>query len=217
MGSRQEAVTFEPIKAREETQERNWQRILDVSVAAVALILLSPLLLVVALAILIEDGRPILFRQERVGRHNQTFPLYKFRSMHKDADTEFHRQHVLKAVNGDASLRPVDDPRITRVGSIIRRWSIDELPNFWNVIRGDLALVGPRPLVVYEADAIGPEHHRRFSVRPGVTGLAQVSGRLDMSHEERLDLDVTYAHNRSLWMDVVILAKTVPCMIRMRG
>jgi lipopolysaccharide/colanic/teichoic acid biosynthesis glycosyltransferase len=217
LGSRQQAVTFEPVKLREDAKDANWQRLLDVTVAMVALFILLPFLLLVALAILIEDGRPILFRQERVGRHKQAFPLYKFRSMHKDADVEFHRQHVSKAVNGVTSLRPVNDPRITRVGRLIRRWSIDELPNFWNVIRGDLSLVGPRPLVPYEADAIGPDHHRRFSVRPGVTGLAQVSGRLDMSHEERLDLDVTYAYHRNLWMDVAILAKTIPCMIRMRG
>lgn len=201
----------------DQTTYQRFKRCFDVAVAAFLCLMLAPVFLLVALAILIEDGRPVFFLQDRIGMHHRPFKLCKFRSMRVEADERVHRAHVQRAINGHCRLRLEDDPRVTRVGQALRRWSIDELPNLLNVIKGDMSLVGPRPLVPYETASISERYVHRFAVHPGVTGLAQVSGRLDITHEERLRLDIAYAQNRSLRTDLRIIAKTLPSLLASNG
>ncbi|HWI81349.1 sugar transferase [Ramlibacter sp.] len=174
------------------------KRALDVVVALLALALLSPVLALVALAVLIESGRPVLFRQQRVGLAGRQFGMYKFRSMVHDA----------------AAIGPYftsdNDPRITRVGRFIRRTSLDELPQLFNVIAGDMSLVGPRPDVPAQRGLYtDAQWAQRCSVRPGITGLAQAMLRSSATPEERLALDLRYASEHSVWLDLRIMARTL--------
>ncbi len=173
-------------------------RALDVFVAALALVVLSPLLAVCALAIKLDSRGPVLYRQRRVGRGGEPFDLLKLRTM------------VVGAEHSGAGLYIEDrDPRITRVGRLLRRFSLDELPNLLNVLRGELAIVGPRPTVQVQVDRYTDHQRRRLEVRPGITGWAQVNGRASLSWPERIELDVWYVDNRSLRLDLRILARTV--------
>ena len=174
------------------------KRLLDVLLAALGLLVLAPLMAATALAIVLESGRPVLFRQVRVGRQGREFGLWKFRSMVRDA----------------ASIGPwstgTDDPRITRVGRWIRRFSVDELPQLVNVLAGDMSLVGPRPDVpAQRADYSAHDWAERCSVRPGITGLAQALLRSQATPEQRLALDLRYVREQSLWLDARILFWTV--------
>lgn len=162
--------------------------------AATALVVTSPLLGVAAIAVRATMGRPVLFRQERAGRHSQPFELVKFRTMRSPRPGEDGPEF--------------DRVRLTRVGRFLRATSIDELPSFWNVLTGDLALVGPRPLPVRYLARYSPEHARRHDVRPGVTGLAQVIGRNQLSWEQKFDLDVWYVQHRTVRLDIKILLQT---------
>ena len=176
------------------------KRSLDVAVSAVGLVLTAPIQAVVAAVVLVVHGRPVLFRQARPGLHGEAFELIKFRTMrHPDAD------HV------------TDAERLTRAGRFLRSTSIDELPTLWNVLRGDMSIVGPRPLLVAYLTRYTPEQARRHEVRPGVTGLAQVSGRNALSWEDRLSLDVDYVQRRSLALDVSIIGRTVVTVLRREG
>jgi lipopolysaccharide/colanic/teichoic acid biosynthesis glycosyltransferase len=170
------------------------RRILDVTVATVALAVGSPLCLLAAAAILVTMGRPVLFSQVRAGRHGRPFRLFKFRTM-----SGF-------VAAGEESAG--DQLRITRLGGLLRRLSIDEVPQFYNVLRSEMSLVGPRPLLMEYVPLYSARQARRHEVKPGVTGWAQVSGRNALSWEERLELDVWYVDNRSLRLDVQILART---------
>jgi lipopolysaccharide/colanic/teichoic acid biosynthesis glycosyltransferase len=178
------------------------KRILDIAVAAVVLILTLPVQIIVAAMIMVKLGRPVIFRQPRPGRHGEVFTLYKFRTM-----------RPLDPSRGLAS----DEARLTRFGRLLRGTSLDELPTFWNVLFGDMSLVGPRPLLVSYLDRYTPLQARRHEVRPGVTGLAQVSGRNSVDWDERLQLDVEYVDRRSLALDLWILWRTVAVVIRRDG
>jgi lipopolysaccharide/colanic/teichoic acid biosynthesis glycosyltransferase len=179
------------------------KRVLDVAVASMGLVVLSPLGAAVALVVASTMGRPVLFRQERPGRGGRLFRLVKFRTMRESFD-EFGQ--------------PLPDPaRLTRVGRWLRRTSLDELPELWNVLIGDMSLVGPRPLLVEYLPFYTAEQARRHEVRPGITGLAAVSGRNALSWEERFALDVRYVNHRSLWLDVKILARTLGKVLSMEG
>ena len=199
------------------------KRLLDVTVAVVVLVVTSPLLLAVAAAVRLDSRGPALYRGERVGLGAGTFTMYKFRSMVADADPEVHKALVRqrsRLAQGDpeGGLHKVaDDPRVTRVGRVLRRTSIDELPQLFNVLRGDMSLVGPRPDVPYALDQYRPEHWRRFSVLPGMTGLWQVSGRSQLSAMQMLDLDVRYADEWTLWLDLVLLLKTASVVVTGRA
>ncbi len=174
------------------------KRAIDVALSGLALLLLAPLMAGVALAVVLESGRPALFRQQRVGRHQRLFDLYKFRSMVQDA----------AAVGPYHTAR--NDPRITRVGRFIRRTSLDELPQLLNVLKGEMSLVGPRPDVpAQQALYSDADWRERCSVRPGITGLAQALLRSDATPQQRLDLDLRYVREQSLWLDVRILAWTI--------
>lgn len=197
------------------------KRTLDIVFSLIATIVAGPALLVIAIAIRVDSRGNPFFRQERVGRHGEHFQIVKFRTMHHNADQGVHRDHhvELSQSNGHGSvlIRLANDERVTRVGGFLRRWSLDELPNLWNVFRGHMSLVGPRPLVPYEARMLDETARLRFQVRPGITGWAQVNGRLDVTVARRTDLDLAYVDNCSMWRDIVILAKTVPAVVLQRG
>ncbi|WP_422739397.1 sugar transferase [Micromonospora sp. WMMD729] len=178
------------------------KRILDVLVAAVALLVATPVLAAVALAVLVTMGRPVLFRQARPGRHGRLFELVKFRSM---------------TVGGEEGAPANDAARLTPFGRWLRTTSLDELPQLWNVLRGEMSLVGPRPLLPVYLGRYTPEQFRRHDVRPGITGLQQVYGRNALSWEERFDLDVRYVRQRSLGLDLRILLRTVRTVLRREG
>jgi lipopolysaccharide/colanic/teichoic acid biosynthesis glycosyltransferase len=209
-------------------RSRRWaplSRVVDVVVSSVALLALSPLLAAVAVAIRLDSPGPAIYRGERLGQGRRTFTVYKFRSMRVDADDEPHRRFVVGLLEGepegaaDASVafKVAADPRVTRLGAWLRRTSIDELPQLVNVLKGDMALVGPRPEVPYALEAYETWHHERFAVRPGLTGLWQVSGRGELSPRDMLALDVEYARRPSLWSDLRILARTPAVVLTARG
>jgi lipopolysaccharide/colanic/teichoic acid biosynthesis glycosyltransferase len=172
-------------------------RALDVAGASVALALASPALGLAALAVRLEDGGPVLYRQRRVGLRGEEFELVKLRTMVEGAE----RQGAGWAVNEG-------DPRITRVGRFLRRLSLDELPQLWNVVRGDMSLIGPRPTLAYQVERYTPRQRRRLEVKPGITGWAQIHGRARVPWEERIELDVWYVEHRSAWIDAKILLRT---------
>jgi lipopolysaccharide/colanic/teichoic acid biosynthesis glycosyltransferase len=178
------------------------KRFLDIAISGAGLVLLSPVIFGVAALVLVM-GRPILFAQTRPGRVARPFVLYKFRTM---SDT----------VDAQGKLLP-DAERLTGLGRFLRRTSLDELPQLWNVLRGDMSLVGPRPLLVEYLPLYSPEQARRHEVRPGITGWAQINGRNAQSWEERLSLDVWYVDHRSLWLDARILWRTLLKVLRSEG
>ena len=190
--------------------------VLDVVLAGMAALALTPLMLVVALAIKAQDGGPVLFRQERTGQHGRTFQMWKFRSMTVDAEA---RLDALRASSdgNDLLFKLRSDPRVTRVGGILRRFSIDELPQLFNVLAGQMSLVGPRPPLPAEVARYERETHRRLLVKPGITGLWQVSGRSDLSWEESVRLDLFYVENWSPTGDLAILAQTATAIFSRRG
>jgi lipopolysaccharide/colanic/teichoic acid biosynthesis glycosyltransferase len=172
-------------------------RAADVVIAGLALVAASPLLGLAALAAKLEDGGPVLYRQTRVGKDGTDFELLKLRTMVVGAET----MGAGMAVNEG-------DVRITRTGRILRRLSLDELPQLWNVIRGEMSVIGPRPTLRYQVERYAPRQRRRLEVKPGITGWAQVHGRASLPWEERIELDVWYVEHRSSWLDVKILVKT---------
>ncbi|MGB2569146.1 sugar transferase [Micromonospora citrea] len=179
-----------------------YKRILDVVGAAVLLILTAPVLLAVSLVVLVTLGRPVMFRHPRPGRDGELFQMVKFRTM--------------RPVDPARGL-VADADRLTRVGRWLRAFSLDELPELWNVLRGDMSLIGPRPLLIRYLDRYTPEQARRHEVRPGITGLAQVRGRNSLSWEEKFEYDVEYVDNRSFRLDLRILAATVRVVLSREG
>lgn len=179
---------------------RRGQRALDLAVAVPALVVSLPVQALTALAVRASMGAPVLFRQQRPGLHGEPFEMVKFRTM-----------------RAPQPGRTDDASRITRVGSLLRSTSLDELPTLWNVVRGDMSLVGPRPLLMAYLDRYTPEQARRHEVRPGLTGLAQVSGRNALSWEEKFALDVEYVDRADVWLDLRILVRTVGAVLRREG
>ncbi|MDO5663341.1 MAG: sugar transferase, partial [Brachybacterium sp.] len=194
------------------------KRAFDLIASTSLLFLGAPLLAVIALGVKLSDGGSVLFRQERVGRGGQTFQFLKFRSMVPDAETHLsgiRREHQDRG--NDIMFKMADDPRVTRIGRILRRYSLDELPQLWNVLRGDMSLVGPRPALPREVSVYDSDASRRLAVRPGITGLWQVSGRSDLSWEETVRLDLYYVDNWSFTQDAQILLRTVRAVIAPSG
>jgi exopolysaccharide biosynthesis polyprenyl glycosylphosphotransferase len=192
------------------------KEVVDRTAATVGLLLLAPVLLGIAVAIRLDSRGPVLFRQERVGRCGETFTMLKFRSMVQDAPQLVERLAAADEGNG-VLFKMKADPRVTRVGKVLRRYSIDELPQLINVFRGDMSLVGPRPPLAREVERYGVDMHRRFLVKPGLTGLWQVSGRSDLSWDDSVRVDVRYVENWSLAFDIMILWKTVGAVLRGSG
>ena len=204
---------------------RGIKRLMDVTGSLVLLVLLSPVFFIIAAAIKLTSRGPILFKQQRVGEHGTPFTFLKFRSMYVNNDASKHKEYVRQLIAGQAEKNPANgskegifkltnDPRITRVGSFLRRTSLDELPQFLNVLRGEMSLVGPRPPVPYEVEAYATWHRRRLlEAKPGITGLWQVQGRSRVGFDDMVRLDLQYARLSSPWLDVKILLQTPKAVI----
>lgn len=192
------------------------KRLIDIVVAVVALVVLSPFLLLVAALIRLRDGPPFLFRQERVGLHGRPFLVTKFRTMVHDAEAMLTDLEAENEVRGQA-FKMTDDPRLSRSGGWLRRTSIDELPQLWNVLRGEMSIVGPRPPLPAEVDGYDIWHRRRLSMKPGITGLWQVAARRDPDFDRWVRIDLDYIDHWSLWLDLKIVARTIPAMLTQEG
>jgi lipopolysaccharide/colanic/teichoic acid biosynthesis glycosyltransferase len=179
------------------------KRVLDVAFAVLIGIPLLPVMIAIAIAIKVEDGARVFFQQERVGRGGRPFEIAKFRTL-ADAPAHDPADYLISS----------SDPRITRVGAFLRRWSLDELPQLWNVLRGEMSIVGPRPTLRYQVDQYDEVQRRRLEVLPGVTGWAQVKGRNELTWPERIELDLWYVDHRSFRLDLAILAATVKQLFR---
>jgi lipopolysaccharide/colanic/teichoic acid biosynthesis glycosyltransferase len=212
-------------QAREDSFEFALKRLMDLAVVVSAVILLWPVLLIIAIAIKLDSPGPVVFRQRRLGRGGAPFVFLKFRTMVDGNDPAIHKDYVtklmrdcsedLKGENG--SFKIECDPRVTRVGSILRRTSLDELPQLWNVLRGEMAIVGPRPPVEYEAELYTDRERRRLDVLPGLTGLWQVSGRCETTFDEMIDLDLRYVDTWSCGTDIKIIARTFAVVLDRKG
>jgi len=194
------------------------KRAFDIAVAATVLLLLSPVIIILAFVVRLESPGPVLFSQQRVGRGGKRFTIYKFRTMRPDAQG---RNEIVVPQVSDFS-EYVFDPlhggkQYTRIGRFLRSSSLDELPNLVNVLRGDMSIVGPRPEVPELVDQYLPEYHRRHNVKPGITGLAQISGRASLTYEETMHYDLQYVDDHSFVRDLAILARTVPTVLSRRG
>ena len=194
------------------------KRALDISLATVLLVVSSPILLIVAVLVGATSRGPILFRQTRVGRGGAPFRMLKFRTMRHGCDDEAHRDYVRRLLAEEVEAKDglyklLDDPRITSVGAVLRRLSIDEMPQLLNVLKGDMTLVGPRPAMPFEAELFPDWAAPRYQVAPGVTGLWQVSGRNRLTMLQGLKLDVAYVEQRSFVVDLIILLRTVPAVL----
>lgn len=216
------------------------KRVMDVVIASVLLLLLSPLMLVIAFAILLYSPGPIFFSQERVGARRvlrgqktywrkETFYCYKFRTMQVNADPAIHQAYVraliendeqkMSALQGESTQvrKLVRDSRVTRPGKLLRKLSLDELPQFWNVLRGDMSIVGPRPAIPYEVAMYKPWHQRRLEAQPGITGLQQVMARSTVDFDQQVLLDIEYIEHQSIWQDVIIILKTPFVILSTKG
>jgi lipopolysaccharide/colanic/teichoic acid biosynthesis glycosyltransferase len=195
------------------------KRLLDVAGSVVILLLVSPLMFAIAAAIRLTSPGPAFFRQTRVGLHGRHFVILKFRTMRADSSDKVHREYVRRMLSGEADcldgLYKLDrDSRITGVGALLRRFSLDELPQLLNVLRGDMSLVGPRPALPWELEMFPESARPRFDVAPGLTGLWQVSGRNRLTMLEGLELDVQYVNRHTIWTDLMILLRTIPALMR---
>jgi lipopolysaccharide/colanic/teichoic acid biosynthesis glycosyltransferase len=193
------------------------KRALDVGLSLVILPCVAPVMAVAALLIKLDSPGPILFSQERAGRGGRPFKMLKFRTMVKDAEALLEQDADIDSKMCELAFKHEDDPRVTRVGRVLRRWSIDELPQLVNVLRGEMSLVGPRP---EESRIVAryPEWYReRLTAKPGLTGPMQVNGRGDLSFEVRAQLEIKYIKQHTLWRDFVILLRTIPAVIRGKG
>jgi exopolysaccharide biosynthesis polyprenyl glycosylphosphotransferase len=192
------------------------KRLIDVVVAAIALVVLSPLLLLLGLVIQLRDGAPIIFRQPRVGLHGRPFSVVKYRTMAQDAEERLAGLEGQNEIVGPA-FKLTDDPRLTVSGKWLRRSSLDELPQLWNVLRGEMSIVGPRPPLPREVDEYDVWHRRRLSMKPGITGLWQVAARRDPDFDRWVRLDLDYIDHWSLWLDLKIVLRTIPAVLAQEG
>jgi exopolysaccharide biosynthesis polyprenyl glycosylphosphotransferase len=204
------------------------KRAVDLVGALVGILVLLPLLAIIALLVKRSSPGPVLFVQERLGRNGRPFRFYKFRSMRHDSDDAIHRQFAAMFINGDEDgcraknggkpgFKLEEDPRITGIGRWLRRTSLDELPQLFNILKGEMTIVGPRPPIAYEIENYQPWHLERLKVTPGLTGLWQVMGRSQVSFDEMVHLDLHYINHWSLWLDLRIILRTLPVVIRGTG
>jgi lipopolysaccharide/colanic/teichoic acid biosynthesis glycosyltransferase len=195
------------------------KRTVDLSAGLVLTVLLLPIMLLITLAVKLDSRGPVLFRQRRLGLDMEPFIVLKFRTMVADSSPELHKRYIAELANNRGSangdLRKLTaDPRVTAVGRFLRRTSLDELPQLFNVLGGSMSLIGPRPALEYELEHYRQSHYRRFEIRPGITGLWQVSGRNRLGFHEMLDLDVKYSEDATLATDIGILARTPMAAVR---
>ena len=211
------------------TRSRRWynlaKRAFDILASAALVALLLPLMLLVAMVIKATSAGPAILVQERIGRGGRVFGFYKFRSMYDNLDRSVDEHFAHAYINGARApaaqwqgvFKPANDKRVTPVGRLLRKTSLDELPQLFNVLKGDMSLVGPRPSMPYEVDLYQPWHFRRLEVLPGITGLAQVQGRSTLTFREIVKIDIDYIQRRSFLLDLGILLKTVPVVLSARG
>lgn len=208
--------------------EGHLKRAFDIVVSLAMLLVAAPLMIAVVIAIKKSSPGPVLFAQERLGRDGRPFRFYKFRSMKHNSDDAIHRQFAAMFINGDEGgcadtndgekvFKMKQDPRITAIGAWLRRTSLDELPQLFNILKGEMSLVGPRPPIAYEIENYQPWHMERLKAVPGLTGLWQISGRSSVSFDEMVRLDIRYINSWSLWRDFIIVLKTVPVVFRGTG
>jgi lipopolysaccharide/colanic/teichoic acid biosynthesis glycosyltransferase len=211
--------------ARRKAIAREWgKRALDILISTVAIMVLFPVLIVVWTAIRLDSPGPAIFRQRRIGRDEKPFDCLKFRTLYHQADENVHREAMRRlwanealSDDPDAPYKLTYDSRVTRVGRWLRRTSLDELPQLFNILRGEMSTVGPRPAIPYELEYFRDWHHKRHIVRPGITGTCQVRGRGRLRPEVMLEMDVDYAMNWTLWTDLKLIALTFPAVLRGRG
>jgi exopolysaccharide biosynthesis polyprenyl glycosylphosphotransferase len=194
-----------------------FKRLMDIVISLVALILLSPLFAIVALLIKLTDGGPVFYVQTRIGKQGKAFPFPKFRSMVLNADKMKDNLLDQAERKGDVTFKMKKDPRVTSIGRFIRRFSIDELPQVWCVLKGDMSIVGPRPPVPREVALYTQEDRRRLEVTPGLTGIWQVSGRSDIGFKQQVELDVLYIESHGFWLDIMLILKTIPAVLTGKG
>jgi lipopolysaccharide/colanic/teichoic acid biosynthesis glycosyltransferase len=216
--------TTSPVQRTRVHRRRGMPRVVDLVLGGAALLVLAPLMAGVALLVKCTSRGSVLFAQTRLGQDGEPFRMLKFRTMFADCDDRLHREYVQKllttpaaALNPGGLYKLVDDPRITRLGRWLRRSSLDELPQLINVLRGEMSLVGPRPALPWEAAMYDPRYATRFDVRPGITGLWQISGRNRLTATQALDLDVEYVERRSFRLDLAILCRTIPTVLSRDG
>jgi exopolysaccharide biosynthesis polyprenyl glycosylphosphotransferase len=208
--------------------QRLWKRTFDLVITSIIVVLISPFLLLIAILIRLDSHGPVIYRQLRIGENGQLFTMFKFRSMYTDSDPHMHKEHVTRLIQenlkpeqiGDGkqkSLKLENDNRITRVGRFMRKFSIDELPQFFNVLLGNMSLIGPRPSLPYEVELFKEWHRQRFDAPPGITGLWQVKGRNKVAFDEMVRLDIEYIQKQSLWLDIKILLQTPLAVFTTRG
>ena len=193
-----------------------WKRLLDLVLVALTVPVVLPLMFGVAMLIKLVSPGPALFRQERIGLCGRRFTCFKFRTMVVDADTSLHQGHFDRLVGSNEPMLKLDakgDPRLISCARLLRTMGLDELPQIFNVVRGEMSLVGPRPCLPYEYANYSPHHRQRFDTVPGLTGLWQVSGKNQTTFEEMIDLDIYYGHKKTLWMDLKIICRTIPAII----
>jgi exopolysaccharide production protein ExoY len=204
---------------RQHGWRRHAKRTMDIALGSALLIVLLPLMAVIAVMLKVRSRGPVLFRHERIGRNGETFQMFKFRTMYIDATDRLRVEPELfqSYVHNDFKVPLQDDPRIVPGGRFLRRWSLDELPQLFNVLAGTMSLVGPRPIVAGELECYGPYSTIYLDVKPGITGRWQIDGRNQIRYPQRARLDADYVTNWSLGQDVAILLKTVPAVLRRRG
>jgi lipopolysaccharide/colanic/teichoic acid biosynthesis glycosyltransferase len=193
------------------------KRSIDVVASATMLILLSPLFLILALIIKATDGGPVFFRQKRVGQNGFEFDFWKFRSMVMNAEALKNELMKQNKHGSSITFKMCRDPRVTWIGRILRKTSLDELPQLWNVLRGEMTLVGPRPAVVAEVVKYNPHERRRLACTPGLTCIWQVSGRADLDFQQQVALDIRYIRERTFWLDLQLIAMTIPAVLSGKG
>ncbi|MGC9941893.1 MAG: sugar transferase [Verrucomicrobiota bacterium] len=204
------------MNAEENAGLPRWKRMLDVSLIVLALPLFLPITVVIALIIRITSTGPILFQQERVGYRGQRFMILKFRTMYCGAETVSHQGYLQHLMDSDAPMIKLDssgDARIIPLGKLLRAAGLDELPQLFNVLNGEMSLVGPRPCLPYEAEQYLPWQRERFNAAPGLTGLWQVNGKNRTTFTRMIQLDIEYARSKSLWLDLKVLCKTLPALL----
>jgi lipopolysaccharide/colanic/teichoic acid biosynthesis glycosyltransferase len=205
-----------PSRAPLRLHQRAVKRAVDVVASSLGLLLSAPVILLAAVAVVLDSPGPAFFFQERVGYGGKRFRIVKLRTMYVDAEARLEAVRCRSSLQGPAFKIP-DDPRVTRVGRWLRRWSLDELPQFWNVLRGQMSLVGPRPEQVNVVEQYSDWHRQRLAVPPGLTGPMQVSGRGAMDLDARVRLELDYIENYSVWRDLAILARTLPAVVNGKG
>lgn len=197
------------------------KRLVDYIIAVPSAVLMMPVMLFIAAAIKLDSPGPVFFKQKRVGINGKIFEVYKFRTMQFNADESLHKNHILAytsgKLNNNEEIKLKSDPRVTRVGKFLRATSMDELPQFINVFKSEMSLVGPRPLPVYEVEQFDLWHSQRLTVFPGITGMWQIYGRSQVSFDEQLRLDIRYIQNYSIWLDIKLIVLTLPAVLSRRG